>query len=67
LEYAEDENKILVLKNVLALQEQEKLNANMLYKRHILTKKAKDRKRALTQDGLVCKADTPNVKFMLAI
>jgi large subunit ribosomal protein L35 len=44
-----------------------KIKRKHAYKRHILTKKAKDRKRALTQDGLVCKADTPNVKFMLAI
>ncbi|MCX8149659.1 MAG: 50S ribosomal protein L35 [Thermaurantimonas sp.] len=36
-------------------------------KRHILTKKATDRKRALTKYALVHKADKPNVKLMLCI
>ncbi|KFD38388.1 50S ribosomal protein L35 [Schleiferia thermophila] len=36
-------------------------------KRHILTKKATDRKRALTKDAFVHKADLPNVKLMLCI
>ena len=34
-------------------------------KSHILTKKSKKRKLALTHDGLVDKADEPNVKLML--
>ena len=36
-------------------------------KRHLLTKKATDRKRALTKDALVHKSDMPNVKLMLCI
>ncbi len=44
-----------------------KIKRKHAYKRHILTKKEKDRKRGLTKSGLVCAADTPNVKFMLAI
>jgi large subunit ribosomal protein L35 len=44
-----------------------KIKRKHAYKRHILTKKEKDRKRALTKSGLVSKEDTANVKFMLAI
>jgi large subunit ribosomal protein L35 len=44
-----------------------KIKRKHAFKRHILTKKAKDQKRNLTKSGLVCAADTPNVKFMLAI
>jgi len=44
-----------------------KIKRKHAYKRHILTKKEKDRKRGLRSDALVSKADTPNVKFMLAI
>lgn len=36
-------------------------------KRHLLTKKATDRKRALTKYALVHKSDLPNVKLMLCI
>jgi large subunit ribosomal protein L35 len=36
------------------------------FKRHILTKKATKRKRNLTYFGLVDKADTKNVKLLLA-
>jgi len=44
-----------------------KIKRKKAYKRHILTKKEKDRKRALGKSGLVSKEDTRNVKFMLAI
>lgn len=44
-----------------------KIKRKHAFKRHILTKKTKDRKRNLTKPGLVSAADTPNVKFMLAI
>jgi large subunit ribosomal protein L35 len=44
-----------------------KIKRKKAYKRHILTKKEKDRKRALGKTGLVSKEDTSNVKFMLAI
>lgn len=44
-----------------------KIKRKHAYKRHILTKKEKDRKRGLTKSGLVSAADTPNVKFMLGI
>jgi len=44
-----------------------KIKRKKAYKRHILTKKEKDRKRALGKAGLVSKEDTPNVKFLLAI
>jgi large subunit ribosomal protein L35 len=44
-----------------------KIKRKHAYKRHILTKKEKDRKRGLAKSGLVSKSDTPNVKFMLAI
>jgi large subunit ribosomal protein L35 len=44
-----------------------KIKRKKAYKRHILTKKEKDRKRALGKSGLVSKSDTPNVKFLLAI
>jgi large subunit ribosomal protein L35 len=44
-----------------------KIKRKHAYKRHILTKKEKDRKRGLAKSGLVSKADTPNVKFMLGI
>jgi large subunit ribosomal protein L35 len=44
-----------------------KIKRKHAYKRHILTKKEKDRKRSLGKMGLVSKEDTPNVKFMLAI
>lgn len=44
-----------------------KIKRKHAYKRHILTKKEKDRKRGLAKSGLVSKEDTPNVKFMLNI
>ena len=44
-----------------------KIKRKHAYKRHILTKKEKDRKRGLAKSGLVSAADTPNVKFMLGI
>jgi large subunit ribosomal protein L35 len=44
-----------------------KIKRKHAYKRHILTKKEKDRKRGLGKDALVSAADTPNVKFMLGI
>jgi large subunit ribosomal protein L35 len=44
-----------------------KIKRKHAYKRHILTKKEKDRKRGLAKSGLVSAADTPNVKYMLAI
>lgn len=44
-----------------------KIKRKKAYKRHILTKKEKDRKRGLAKSALVSKEDTPNVKFMLAI
>ncbi len=37
------------------------------YKSHILTKKSKKRKRALTKSTLVHKADEKNIKAMLAM
>jgi large subunit ribosomal protein L35 len=44
-----------------------KIKRKHAYKRHILTKKKKDRKRGLRQSALVSKGDTPNVKFLLGI
>ena len=44
-----------------------KIKRKHAYKRHILTKKEKDRKRGLAKSGLVSQSDTPNVKYMLAI
>jgi large subunit ribosomal protein L35 len=44
-----------------------KIKRKHAYKRHILTKKEKDRKRGLAKSGLVSAADTPNVKFMLGL
>ncbi len=44
-----------------------KIKRKHAYKRHILTKKEKDRKRGLAKSALVSKEDTPNVKFMLTI
>jgi large subunit ribosomal protein L35 len=44
-----------------------KIKRKHAFKRHILTKKEKARKRALRHDGLVSKADMSNVKHMLAI
>ncbi len=43
-----------------------KIKRKHAYKSHILTKKAKKRKRNLTKFTLVNKADIPNVLVMLA-
>ncbi len=44
-----------------------KIKRKHAYKRHILTKKTKKQKLALTHDGLVHKADESNIKFLLRI
>ena len=44
-----------------------KLKRKHAYKRHILTKKGTTRKRRLSKDAMVSKADSDNVKFLLAI
>lgn len=44
-----------------------KIKRKHAFKRHILTKKEKDRKRALRHDGMVHKSDMGNVKLMLVI
>lgn len=44
-----------------------KIKRKQAYKRHILTKKATDRKRRLSGDTLVHSADLGNVKLLLAI
>ncbi|MBK7310134.1 MAG: 50S ribosomal protein L35 [Sphingobacteriaceae bacterium] len=44
-----------------------KIKRKHAYKRHILTKKEKDRKRGLAKSGLVSKEDSGNVKMLLAI
>ena len=42
-----------------------KIKRKHAFKSHILTKKSKKRKLALTHDGLVSKSDESNVKQML--
>lgn len=44
-----------------------KIKRKHAFKSHILTKKATDRKRALTKTALVDKTDMDNVKFMLCM
>jgi large subunit ribosomal protein L35 len=44
-----------------------KIKRKHAFKRHILTKKATDRKRRLSNDGLVSKGDSNNVKSMLCM
>ncbi|MCX8080309.1 MAG: 50S ribosomal protein L35 [Bacteroidia bacterium] len=44
-----------------------KIKRKRAYKRHILTKKATDRKRRLGQPTLVHKADEKNVKLLLCL
>ncbi|HZW78242.1 MAG TPA: 50S ribosomal protein L35 [Flavobacteriaceae bacterium] len=44
-----------------------KIKRKHAFKSHILTKKSKKRKRALTQFGLVSTADENNVKLMLRL
>ena len=42
-----------------------KIKRKHAFKSHILTKKAKKRKRNLTQDGFVDKADVKSIKLQL--
>ena len=44
-----------------------KIKRKHAFKSHILTKKSTKRKRNLTYDGLVDKADQKNVKLMLGL
>lgn len=44
-----------------------KIKRKHAFKSHILTKKSKKRKKALTKMGLVHEADESNVKHMLAL
>ncbi len=44
-----------------------KIKRKHAYKRHILTKKSKKRKRALRHDGLVHDGDLNNVKALLCM
>ena len=44
-----------------------KIKRKHAYKSHILTKKSKKRKRALTHSGLVDKSDEPRIKHLLHI
>jgi large subunit ribosomal protein L35 len=44
-----------------------KIKRKKAYKRHILTKKEKDRKRELGKMAIVSKEDLGNVKMLLAI
>ena len=44
-----------------------KITHQKSFKRHILTKKSKKRKRALRQDGLVAKPNLDFVKRLLAL
>jgi large subunit ribosomal protein L35 len=44
-----------------------KIKRKHAFKSHILTKKTKKQKLALTHHALVSKADTNNVKLMLAL
>ncbi|MCF6308555.1 MAG: 50S ribosomal protein L35 [Flavobacterium sp.] len=44
-----------------------KIKRKHAFKSHILTKKSKKRKLALTHDTVVSKADTSNVKQMLRL
>jgi len=44
-----------------------KIKRKHAFKSHILTKKSKKRKLALTHDALVAKADENNVKLMLRL
>jgi len=44
-----------------------KIKRKHAFKSHILTKKSTKRKRNLTYDGLVAKADEKNVKLMLGL
>jgi large subunit ribosomal protein L35 len=44
-----------------------KIKRKHAFKSHILTKKSTKRKRNLTYDGLVDKADSKNVKLLLGL
>lgn len=44
-----------------------KIKRKHAFKSHILTKKSTKRKRNLTYDGMVDKADQKNVKLMLGL
>ena len=44
-----------------------KIKRKHAFKSHILTKKSTKRKRNLTYDGLVAKADEKNVKLLLGL
>jgi len=44
-----------------------KITHQKSFKRHILTKKTKKRKRSLRKDGTVSKANTNFVKFLLRL
>ncbi len=44
-----------------------KIKRKHAFKSHILTKKSKKRKLALTHDGLVSKADESNIKHTLRL
>ena len=44
-----------------------KIKRKHAFKSHILTKKSKKRKLALTHSGLVSKADSPNIKQMMRL
>jgi large subunit ribosomal protein L35 len=44
-----------------------KIKRKQAFKRHILTKKATDRKRRLTAFSMVNKADERNIKYLLAM
>jgi large subunit ribosomal protein L35 len=44
-----------------------KIKRKHAFKSHILTKKSTKRKRNLTYDGMVNKADLKNIKIMLAM
>jgi large subunit ribosomal protein L35 len=44
-----------------------KIKRKHAYKSHILTKKTTKQKRNLTHSGLVSKADTNNIKMLLAL
>lgn len=54
-------------KKRFALTAKGKIKRKCANKRHILTKKSKDRKRRLTHSTLVHKSDESNVKQMLNI
>lgn len=44
-----------------------KIKRKHAFKSHILTKKSTKRKRNLTYDGMVSKADQKNIKLLLAM